>query len=237
MIVLSCRKNFSEGVEFGPHSYRDSQGSISNRFIRTDIGETILIHGYHTSAVGAMASFETISKNIPDCLGFLWPGGDLAIDYPLAVGRATQAGYYLRAALLEAVDMQTHSLGARVALEALKYGDGVSVRHLILSAPAVDHNCLLPGGEFAAVPRNCETVNIFCSRNDGVLAKDYPLGSFGGTALGLAGCTRDNLPANVRIFDCSRLVHEHSGYRDTPEYYDAWYSILDRSAKPGLTVL
>ena len=77
---------------------------------------------------------------------------------------------------------------------------------------------------------------MFYSSNDPVLRTDYPLGSFGHQALGRYGPRLQGM-SKVRAFDCSRIVPSHGGYRFVPEYYAAWRSILDGTAKPGITVL
>jgi len=109
---------------------------------------------------------------------------------------------------------------------------------VIFSAPAIDDNSIQPGGEFEAAALHCESLNIFFSTRDPVLGGDYPLGSFGRQALGLRG-PKDStyLFPNIRVFDCSRVVSTHGGYRYAPEYYAAWKSIIDGTAKAGLTVL
>ncbi len=204
-------------------------------------GPTVLVHGYDTTAGSAEQSYGVIGAALPDekMLGYLWPGGSIAVDYPLAVVRAGEAGWRLRDALAAGgtpLDLQTHSLGARVALEALKYS-GVRARHLILSAPAVSYDCLDEFREFNAVAANCESVNVFYSRADPVLRDAYPLGTFGGQALGYNGPDGRVPSPNVRAFDCTAVVTTHGGYRFAPQYYAAWRSILDGTAKAGVTVL
>lgn len=242
MNLLSCRRNFSDPVVFGPHVCKAQDGNLSYCYDAA-VGSTILIHGYHTDEHGAQQSYETIARCMPDLrfCGYLWPGGVIAIDFPLAVIRAKDAGARLRDVLngtvtAKPIDVQTHSLGARVALEALKYGAGIQIRHLILSAPAVDDDSLNVGGEFAGALDNCVSINVFYSRRDPVLAKDYPLGTlFREQALGLNG---PKIPrARLRAFDCSAVVDSHSGYRSAPQYFQAWRSILEGTAAPGLTTL
>lgn len=236
MILISCRAG---AASFGPHVTKSGNGS--QPYYLRGVGGTILVHGYHTSESSAGQSYDTIRAAMPDVemTGYLWPGGEIAIDYPLAVCRATEAGWRLRDMLngqlgISNLDVQTHSLGARVALEALRY-TGISIRHLILSAPAVNRDVLDDGGEFDSVLKNCASVNVFCSRNDPVLARDYPLGSFGGQALGMSGPVV--IRPRVRVFDCSEVVTEHGGYRYAPEYYAAWKAIRDGSAAPGRTIV
>ena len=241
MNLLSCRANYSDPVMFGPHVAKSPDGVLNYRYDAAS-DATLLIHGYHTDDKGAQASYETIERCMPDVkfAGYLWPGGVIAVDFPIAVIRAKSAGSRLRDVLNGAtprvVDIQTHSLGARVSLEALKYGSGIKIRHLILSAPAVDDDSLNVGGEFESVLENCVSVNVFYSRNDPVLKKDYPLGTlFREQALGLNG---PKVPRpRLRAFDCSAVIDSHSGYRSSPAYFESWHKILDGTAEPGLTTL
>lgn len=239
MICISCRANFSAVATFGPHCSR--VGDRTTPGYSQSLGGAILIHGYHNTDQAAEQSYADIAARFTatPLTGYLWPGGDIAIDFPLAVIRAREAGWRLRDMLngcrdAGSIDIQTHSLGARVALEALKYG-GVQIRHLILSAPAVDYDSLEPEGEFGAVLANCASVNVFHSSNDPVLKTDYPLGSFGRLALGSYGTVA--VRPRLREFDCSALVQSHGGYRYCPAYFEAWKAIVDGTASPGSTVL
>jgi hypothetical protein len=160
MILLSCRGNFDDNVNFGATLARNGDANIPSWPAEIP-ASTVLIHGYHSTAGAAEESYGVIEKAMPASrmVGDLWPGGNLALDYMLAVLRAREAGWRLRDALMtlpsgDWVDIQTHSLGARVALEALRYG-GLDVRHVILSAPAVDDDSLSPGKEFAAALDHC----------------------------------------------------------------------------------
>lgn len=222
---ISCCSNFNNPVFFGPHLY-----STLNREI---FKNTILIHGYHSPEKEAESSYAEIEKRFngeKTIVEYYWPGGAISIDFPLAVERATMTGWRLRDLLVDClpftIDVQTHSLGARVILEAVKYGF-INLGHLILTAPAVNNDCFDKGGEFEEVPKWCKSVNVFYSSNDPVLKNDYPLSptNFGRVALGHSGPI-GIIPNNLKKFDYSSIINTHGGYRFNEQYFKDWESIV-----------
>jgi hypothetical protein len=248
MNLISCRANFTAPAAFGPHATQGPDDGLIGHGLAPgyarDLQGWLLIHGYHNTAGAAESSYSDIEQRLPGAAltGYLWPGGDIAVDFLLAVIRAREAGWRLADLLNgqkapQGLGVQTHSLGALVILTALATG-AVELGDIILSAPAVDENCLQPDGQFAQAIRYCKSLNVFYSANDPVLKGYYPLGSFGRQALGLNGpIDPSKMPANVRLFNCSRIVTGHGWYRYAPEYYAAWRSVADETAKFGLTVL
>ena len=227
VILTSCRRDFDNPDHFGPRAFESAAGY-------DDLVPLICIHGYNSDRVKADASYRTIAAGLGRAVtGELWPGGDKAVEYPLAVMNATKAGWRLQdlIAWFNAMgvkpSIQTHSLGARVALEALR-GGFVDVATLILCAPAVDDDCLGQNGEFEDVPPICDSVHVFHSRGDEVLRKWYPLGDLDGhdRALGYNGPS-GAVEDNVHVWDCSARITDHSQYRDCTEYIVALKRILD----------
>ena len=246
MLILSSRHNFTDPWRPGSYAFKMHTaiaGAEPSRWIPTMEG-TLLIHGYKTDADSAIANYGLIDAAIPEakCNGLLWPGGDKVLDYPFASERATDAGKRLRdvfqicsSSAGKLLHCQTHSLGARVACASLMH-PGIWIGHLILSAAAIAHDSFELGKEFVGVPSNCESVNIFFSSRDKVLAEAYPAGTFFREhAMGLLG--PKSFHGNIRAFDCSRVVGEHGGYKTCPKYFKAWQSIINETAKEGLTVL
>jgi hypothetical protein len=242
MKLISCRAGFIAPASFGPHMMQSPPADPVPGYPR-DLAGWMLIPGYHTTPGGAESSFHDIEQRLPGVpmFGYLWPGGDLALDFPLSVIRSREAGWRLADVMSGQpdgllIDGQTHSLGAGVLLRALCTG-AFNMGHAILSGAAVNANSLQPGGEFAAAADHCQSLTVAYSANDPVLGRAYPLSAFH-EALGLHGpVDASHLPANVRLWDCSRIVHEHGGYRYAPEYFAAWLSIKAGWAKSGLTVL
>jgi hypothetical protein len=243
MLISICH-NFSFPNAFGPTAYKAGADPVKAGFPSLDTGATILIPGYNNTAAASEASFETITAAMPErwFAGLLWPGEDKGILYALAVGNADRAAWRLSDILQDGnvVHAETHSLGARVILGALAQG-AITLGDVFVTAPAVDDNSLDPGGEFEAAALHCKSLNIFYSQHDPVLAHDYPLGDMKlplRRALGLDGPRNIKaLPPNVRVFNCSRFVTTHGGYRYAPEFFAAWRAVLAGTAPFGLTVL
>jgi predicted alpha/beta hydrolase family esterase len=73
-----------------------------------------------------------------------------------------------------AVDLMSHSLGARVSLKALKESQTQAlVRNYFCTAPAVDNECLEPDEEFFESVPSCGRLFVFHSARDGVLRLSY----------------------------------------------------------------
>lgn len=217
----------------------------------------ILIHGYHTDFDGALKAYESLQANMDGkqlpydvVLGFLWPGGITAAGFDLAVARTGHASTKLQELIMalgptvKSIDVETHSLGAEVALDALV--NMRWVRNLILTAPAVPNFCL--DTTYKVVQQNVQQVYVLHSANDSVLKWAFRLATFK-KALGLAGPTQ--LPVfpigNKRVhvtslnediqglsyqfgivtaFDLSNSVHEHSDYRRLDSgTYEIWQAL------------
>lgn len=264
MILASCRKDFVSNLSFSNHlqfrEYPDSADSsrhtaidlqnLQNRLANRRV--CVLVHGYNTRLPGALKAFGEVERHLAastpkydQILGFIWPGGSLGISYPLARSRANKSAplfaQFLREILPAAavVDVQTHSLGARVGLGALREAKAPSIRHLLLAAPAVDSSILRPGRRFHDSLKNARRCFVFHSIHDDVLKKAYPLGDAAdgiAPALGLKGpmgraITLEKCP-NVHVVDCRNHIHGHSDYRSTPAYYDFWHRLLSSGRLP-----
>lgn len=242
MIYASCRKDFTDARHFSEATltYRrdlsDDSSTIEPSTVPALVGvrPLILIHGYKTVAEDARQAYLLIETELvaraagySAVIGMLWPGSDITAAFPLAVVRADRAGKRLRELLRmlpPSTDIQTHSLGARVALKAVM-DPQVKCRNLILSAPAVDDESLEPGGEFSDHPVTVGRAHVFYSRRDQVLEVAYRLGDFDDhdRALGWNGSQNpERLPSNARQIDCTEHVGEHGGYRHWGGYYDLW---------------
>jgi esterase/lipase superfamily enzyme len=240
MILASCRKNFTSTLRLAPLQV---QGELPKG------GRVcILVHGFHTEFDGALAAYADVEANCKKAgmdytfIGFLWPGSPVAIGYFPAMSRATESGVYLRDLIDELVEagcevtIETHSLGARVCLEALKagtsglpYNRGHKVDTVILTAPAVDDGVFLKGGEFETVPAMTGQLAVMHSENDPVLRNAYfwaelILERRKVHALGLDGPEAPK-PGNCEVYDLSALVHTHGAYKDCPKVYELWTAL------------
>jgi pimeloyl-ACP methyl ester carboxylesterase len=222
LTVISCRESSTSANQFGAHVIH----GIPRLFDGGPSAQPILIHGYNRTEDQVLRDYNSFSDALGrDCIAYSWPGGCHPLDFPSAVSRARLAGYRLRDVLSmryvrACVDnLVTHSLGARVALTALAAGH-LTVKNLILMAPAVDWDAFESGGEFESVPHCCESVHVLYSNRDEVLKLAFPLGDFGGDchALGLDG-PRDPLsvPPSVRLHDLSAFIPDHSAYVTDPQ--------------------
>ena len=167
-------------------------------------------------------------------IGFAWEGRSGLHSFARAGSRADREAIYLRELLIQlneesiVADICAHSLGARVALEALRL-EGVHIRNLILLGPAVANDSLDEGGIYTQSVANCASVNIFYSQSDKILKYGHRVFDLPACrhALGTTGTQSPN--AGVRQIDCSKFVLTHSEYRTAPRVYTHWREIVMQS--------
>lgn len=246
MIIASCRRNFYSTLFLSSLQIRQG-GRVGTEMKLTAVASalskskvTILIHGYHTGYQNAMDAYSLIENKCKavgigdNFIGFLWPGSPIALGFFPAISRATKAGECLLEllwALNQAgctITVETHSLGARVALQAIKLG--VPIKRLLLTAPAVDDGVLVVGGEFCRSMLFASSVAVMYSANDPVLRSDYwwaelILEHRRVHALGLDG-PETPIPINVQTFDMSNEIYAHSAYKDCDGLYSRWRNFI-----------
>ncbi len=190
----------------------------------------VLIHGYNVGQPDD--AYARIASHIGDAYDELiaihWPGSEWTMAFWLAMWRAPKAGRMMAEALggldCAALDIEAHSLGCRVALEALL--QGLRCRNLILAGAAVANEALGIEERFGWCSANAKRVLVAWSHHDDVLAKPGRLGLLN-TPLGLSGpeAGRKTLP-HVISLDCSESVPKHSAYKsDTKTFIQAWRAI------------
>jgi len=206
----------------GPASLADIEGPT-----------LVLVHGFNSTyedvfdayaALRLSLDYAGVLKNFATVVNLLWPGGDKgALSWIFAQSRSNRTGQTLPLELLgPGTTWLTHSLGARVALSALRR-PGVAIENLIMLAPAVDDEEIADGGEFAGVFQVAKRIAIFHSEHDPVLKLSYPPSVVAGHtifqhALGETGKDHNaQYAANILAVNCSRLVHSHGGYRAQPD--------------------
>jgi len=228
----------------------------------------LLIHGYNNERDEIRGAYERIAREMDarglvgdnaayhEILGIVWPGGKLGVSYAPAKLRANAMSdaFFARlrwmTARAAAVDINTHSLGARVALKALQNAtpdepigstpNAIKIRNLWLTGPALDDESIERGYKFFAATRAVERVHVIHSREDEVLRYLFPFGD-GGRALGYQGPFRpqriaDHSP-NVRIVDGSQVVGDHSAYRKSPEIFSYFARALGGQHYPQFSTL
>lgn len=252
MIVISSRKNFWEPIAFSNKEIirnvdltnaTDQGSDMSDADFKTTIAGKkllLLIHGYNNDEKAIRSSYNIIEKMMTThgllgpgtpydlLIGYAWPGGDLALSYTFAKKRAEKAAPRVQTMLLSiaanaaALDINTHSLGARVALQALKGVPGKPMRGLYMLAPAVDDESIENGQKFYSSTQACQKAYVFHSKFDPVLKNWFVLGDFD-QALGANGpedpASIINHSANVKVVNCKNLIKSHSGYKDEPKVY------------------
>lgn len=268
VLWASCRDNWSSVLKLAEEfQFRDGsyQPLTEDAFLAALKGKHSLwqIHGYNSDEaavktayaeqyvqldkVGLLASgFYDVVVNV------LWPGGDWSVSYPFAVKRATLSGTLLGALWgrlddaqddVTKIDVVTHSLGARVGLEAIERCIAPLLNATLL-APAVDDEsvCDTVLAEFReAVMQLSGKLYIYSSKRDPVLRDAYPKGervaevlhltSDDGEidqALGFCGPDPQYPESENSVWvDCTRLIAGHSDYRKVPEVFQAWKRLFD----------
>lgn len=146
----------------------------------------LITHGFNVGYVSGMRSLARLEQTLglaPQSLfvGVLWPGDWVvpAINYPFAVDVARQSGAKLGAfcnawlGKARSVSLVSHSLGARVILEAAQILERPP-RLICLTAGAVNDDCL--STEYQAAAARAKGVQTLGSRCDKVLSLAYPAG-------------------------------------------------------------
>src|SRR5437764_5705177 len=149
-----------------------------DRLIARTVNRDVLFaaHGFNVSfAAGACAlgRLETALAlpSICQFIAVLWPGDSWlpVVNYPFEGDTAMHCGRLLAGfcnrnlTAAASLSFVTHSLGARLALEATKRM-ARKVRSVCLTAAAVNDDCLT--GEYADAFANAELVSVLASRGD-----------------------------------------------------------------------
>jgi len=224
-----------------PGGFADIQRAVAGQRI------LILVHGYNNEFADVIRAYDLIEhqtrrhmRNKYDLiLGYTWPGGDSRFEYLPAKTRAgaiaprfcenlrrLHAPTDLR---LESIDVMTHSMGARVSLEALKHLTRRNVvRNLFLLASAVDNESIERDEEYFTANRRVRNSFVFHSRHDQVLSLAYRAVEFD-RALGQNGPEN---PADIvehspqtLVVNCKNKIQSHGDYKST----DAVYKFLSRN--------
>ena len=267
MYVVSCRRGFDSDQFTGAENRYRNYTNPTDAAAFTDLTMTeivakaknkhvcILVHGFHNQMVNVMGAYWEIVQRMSDTgvvgdagyglvIGFTWPGMATRLGYFTAMATAKKSGPFLLDLVnalrgeAHSVDVQTHSLGARVALTALKNPKKVFVDNLILSAPAVDNHLFEPDQDFFPALESCNRCLVYHSKQDSVLGKFYRLADIADgfhKALGQGGprskaITLAKSP-NLYVVDCTtRVKKDHSGYRKSDEYFKHWGRVLTGGA-------
>jgi esterase/lipase superfamily enzyme len=195
-IFLSFRYSAVSGATRSEPVAWISDSSFALKQIRTSdvamlaTGRDVLFaaHGFNVSQADAVCAFTRLEQALAapitaQLIGVLWPGDSHIgpILYPGEKRTAEISGRNLarfcNKTLQEAESLSflSHSLGARLVLEAVRHLQRPA-RTMCLTAAAIERDCLTE--EYADAFRNTDTISVLASRNDRTLRFLFPLGNF-----------------------------------------------------------
>jgi hypothetical protein len=165
-----------------PLSYNDFGASTRGRDI------VLAAHGFNVGRASGVAALSRWSGlfQLPGSslfVGVLWPGDSRylpILDYPVEGEEAIRSGRLLArfinqyAAEAASISFVSHSLGARMVLEALDKLER-DARRLILMAGAIEDDCLV--NEYGKAAGKAQEIYILSSKSDWVLEFAFPIGN------------------------------------------------------------
>lgn len=265
MLIVSCRSRFWSPTEFSTGNevrrvdLATGIGDVvpGSEFLEELAGKrvTVLVHGSNNEELDVLGSYRTIDSEMrmlrflggagahyDALIGFAWPGGALGVSFPFARQRAAESAPRFARLLAElrsagvTIDLNTHSLGANVAFEALRNAAPKIVRNAWNFASAVDNESIEFKRRYYPSSQHCERFFVFHSKNDPVLRVWYRVGDLldFDTALGYSGpedpAVIMSRSPNVRVINCKEVVRSHSGYRSSGQ---VWAYMSRELAQPS----
>lgn len=261
MILISCRKDFDDTRRFSAQNairhdpFLPRLGEFSeldeDNLAEQMIGRHVLllIHGFRNPLPNVAKAYQGLLKRLIEAglisdqayglvLGFAWPGFATPMGFFPALPAANRSASFFRNLLelasrnARTVDVQTHSLGARVALQALAGQTEGFVDNLLLTAPAVDDEALEAGYEFNGALVRCRRCIVYHSSRDTTLKFAFRVGDAPefNRALGWKGPQHPDVIRNkcpdVFVVDCRNVVRTHGGYRAADACYEHWDRVI-----------
>jgi hypothetical protein len=147
----------------------------------TFAGKSVLfaVHGFNVDQAHGVVSFGLLDRQLALAkpglfVGVLWPGDSVLpiVDYPFEGNVAIDCGQRLAhfcndfCSAATAISFVSHSLGARLVLEAVSHLNR-KARLVCLTAAAINRDCLT--AEYASATENVEQISLLASREDLVL--------------------------------------------------------------------
>ena len=212
----------------------------------------ILIHGYNSSKKDVLNAYQIIKTRIEKqidaqnqhdlIIGYLWPAQNQATHYflaklnahSLAQKFATHLNFFL--GQWESVDILAHSMGNRLLFESLLLmPKSKKINHVFSIAAAVDNEVVEKNEKYdLAIQNHIQYLNIFYSQNDPVLKIAYLFSEFD-QALGFSGAENKNkLRKNIFLHDCSLFIQDHSGYKNSAQFFKQINHLLKTQAPLNL---
>ncbi|WP_274629960.1 alpha/beta hydrolase [Arvimicrobium flavum] len=147
----------------------------------------LAIHGFNVKRAAGVASLGRLDARLglggeALFIGVLWPGDSrigalgYAREKPTAQTTGRHLASFCNTHLKEAasISLVAHSLGARVALEAVRRLNRKAEMVCLLAA-AIERSCLTQ--EYRDAFANAARISVLASREDGVLRLAFPLGN------------------------------------------------------------
>lgn len=187
--VLDFRSNASGGGVVPGHLYSQGAGFEALQQYRS---VTFLIHGFNVDRQTGTAELAALAASLPTtsneaAIAVLWPGDSCIgpLCYPFATTKADDTGLelvkFIRDVLIQTPQLSfvAHSLGCRVAMEALRHLwiRNVPVEQVCLMAAAIDNDSLANRRYYQDATRYANRVAVLYSPSDRVLEFAYPIGN------------------------------------------------------------
>jgi len=189
----------------------------------------VFVHGFNVGANQSLKMRELFADilfpqghyfNVSASLTWSGDAGNNFVSKPLFFKRAEQVADMTWPGVARMADFAhgvnpdvvinptTHSLGARLVLDAAE--NGVKFGTVILIVPAVENNALCPGGKFEKALQNIDRLVVIYSRHqEAVFGTAYRAADFG-NALGYTGPTGAINHPNVQVIDGTDFIKSHS---------------------------
>jgi esterase/lipase superfamily enzyme len=161
--------------------------------LRRESSIAFLVHGFNVNRSSGTDAFRQLLQHLPllggmAYVGMLWPGDhwSRAASYSFEGNDADDSATALTTFIGDTVTRGTelsfvsHSLGARVVLEAIKRlkRTDYPTRQVCLMAAAIDDFSLAAQRTYLTAVARTQRVAVLASREDRVLKLAYPLGDF-----------------------------------------------------------
>jgi hypothetical protein len=189
----------------------------------------VFVHGFNVGANDSLDMRGTFADiqfpkfqyfNISASLTWSGDAGNNLISKPLFLKRSEQVADMSWPGVARMADFThgvnpdlvinptTHSLGARLVLDAA--ANGVKFGTVILIVPAVDNDALCPGGKFEKALQNIDRLVVVYSRHqEAVFGAAYRLAEFD-RALGYTGPAGAINHPNLQVIDGTDFIKSHS---------------------------
>jgi len=208
----------------------------------------LLVHGFNSVWSEVCGSYKQIEANLQNAalaantanlydlvIGYMWPGEDHKIDYPLAVINSKRHISAMAdilkqlSAKVQKLDVISHSLGCFLTLSAIGYYNNAKpiIGNLFLQAAAVDNEEIQFGEKFYAATQACSNVFVFHSKKDMAMwaylvEGDAPLGLFGAEDIDIIR----KHSQNVKFANGSMAKIDHGDYKKNPKVFDYMASVI-----------